>query len=159
MVNVEKSPLRAFKQNAFAFAAHGIDGARIDLRGSSSHRTQLALHNEVDLVLDPFPYSGGLTTCEALWMGVPVIALPGQTFAARHSASHLCNAGLPQFVAADLADYQRIALRWANDLPGLIELRAGLREQLRRSPLCDAPRFGRSLGAALRQAWREACAA
>ena len=71
-----------------AFAAHGIDAARIDLRGSSAHRDLLAQYADIDIVLDPFPYSGGLTTCEALWMGVPTVALPGETFASRHSTSH-----------------------------------------------------------------------
>ncbi len=142
-----------------AFADHGVDPLRLILRGSSTHRGQLLQHLDVDVMLDPFPYSGGLTTCEALWMGVPVVTLPGQTFAARHSASHLCNTGLEQFVAADMADYQAIARRWAADPTGLAALRAGLRGQMRASPLCDARRFGASLGAALRHAWRQACAA
>ena len=90
-----------------AFAAHGIEPARIELRGSSPHRELLAQYREIDIVLDPFPYSGGLTTCEALWMGVPTVALPGETFASRHSTSHLCNVGLADWVAVDLDDYQR----------------------------------------------------
>ncbi len=142
-----------------AFAAHGIAGQRLDLRGSTSHRGQLLQHADVDIMLDPFPYSGGLTTCEALWMGVPVVTLPGETFASRHSASHLRNVGLPEFIAADLVDYQEIAALWAADPDGLAALRAGLRDSMRHSPLCDGPRFGRSLGAALRHAWAEACAA
>ncbi len=87
-----------------SFGRFGIDPARVEVRGSSPHRLFLASYNEIDLVLDPFPYSGGLTTCEALWMGVPTVTLPGEIFASRHSASHLSNAGYADWVARDLAD-------------------------------------------------------
>ena len=137
-----------------AFAAHNVDPARITTRGSSSHRTQLAQHAEIDIVLDPFPYSGGLTTCEALWMGVPVVTMPGESFASRHSASHLSNAGLAEWVAPDVDAYVETAVARAADLPGLRRLRAELRPRLKASPLCNAPRFAANLGAALRQAWR-----
>jgi protein O-GlcNAc transferase len=140
-----------------AFAAHGVDAARLDLRGASGHRAHLAQHGEVDIVLDPFPYAGGLTTCEALWMGVPVVTLAGETFAGRHSASHLHNCGLRQFVAGDSREYEEIAVAQAADVAALARLRAELRERVAASPLCDAPRFARNLAAALRAAWREAC--
>ena len=140
------------------FAAHGIDPARIETRGGSGHRAFLGQYNDIDLVLDPFPYSGGLTTCEALWMGVPTVTMPGEFFASRHSASHLSNAGLADWVAPDAAGYMARAVAAAADLPGLAALREGLRAQVRASPLCDAPRFGRGLGAALRMAWQAACA-
>ena len=140
------------------FVALGIEPTRLVLRGPSSHRAFLAEYNRVDLVLDPFPYSGGLTTCEALWMGVPTITMAGEIFASRHSLSHLSNVGLQDFVAADLDDYVALALRKAADLPALAALRAGLRARVKASPLCDAPRFGRSLGSALRRTWREVCA-
>lgn len=140
------------------FAAHGIDPARLDLRGGSPHRALLGEYGDLDIVLDPFPYNGGLTTCEALWMGVPVVTLPGEIFAARHSASHLSNVGLEAWIAPDVAGYRAIARRWAGDLAGLAALRQGLRERVRASPLCDAPRFGRNLGAALRHAWHDWCA-
>jgi protein O-GlcNAc transferase len=139
------------------FAALGIDGGRIELRGSSGHRAFLAEYGHVDVVLDPFPYSGGLTTCEALWMGVPTITLPGEIFASRHSASHLSNAGLADWVTGSIDEYVAMAVARAADLPALAELRAGLRERVRNSPLCDAPRFGHSLGAALRHAWHAWC--
>ena len=140
------------------FAAHGVDRSRIVPRGGAPHRALLGEYNEVDIVLDPFPYAGGLTTCEALWMGVPVVTLAGEIFAARHSASHLGNVGLTDWVADDLDAYQAIAVAKASDLAALAALRAGMRARVRASPLCDGPRFGRHLGLALRQAWQDWCA-
>jgi predicted O-linked N-acetylglucosamine transferase (SPINDLY family) len=140
-----------------AFAMHGVDPARIECRGSSGHRAFMGQYGDIDLVLDPFPYSGGLTTCEALWMGVPTITLPGETFASRHSASHMSNAGLAGWVVGSLEEYADMAVRRTANLDALAALRAGLREKVRKSPLCDAPRFGRNLGAALRETWRAWC--
>ncbi len=139
------------------FAAHGIGPERIDLRGGSNHRAFLGQYNDIDIVLDPFPYSGGLTTCEALWMGVPTVAMPGQIFASRHSMSHLSNAGLSDWVAPDLDAYIELAVSRAADITSLADLRRGLRARVKASPLCDAPRFGRNLGTALRAAWRDWC--
>lgn len=141
------------------FADAGIAAARIELRGSSPHRAFMAEYGQIDMVLDPFPYSGGLTTCEALWMGVPTVTLPGEIFASRHSMSHLCNVGLSDWVARDAADYVALAVAKAADVTALVALRAGLRRRVKASPLCDAPRFGRNLGAALRHAWRGWCLA
>lgn len=140
-----------------AFASHGVDPVRIETRGASGHRAFMGQYGDIDLVLDPFPYSGGLTTCEALWMGVPTLTLPGETFASRHSASHMSNTGLADWVVASLDEYVDGAVTRAADVEALATLRAGLREQVRRSPLCDARRFGRHLGIALRQAWRDWC--
>ena len=140
-----------------AFAALGIAAERLELRGSSPHRAFMGEYGGIDLVLDPFPYSGGLTTCEALWMGVPTVTLPGETFASRHSMSHLSNVGLGDWVARDAADYVELAVAKASDIAALAELRAGLRARVKASPLCDAPRFGRNLGAALRHSWMEWC--
>jgi len=92
-------------------------------------------------------------------MGVPTITLSGEIFAARHSTSHLSNAGLADWVTESVDDYTEMAVARADNIPALAELRSGLREKVRRSPLCDAPRFGRNLGAALRHTWREWCAA
>ena len=115
-------------------------------------------YGHVDIVLDPFPYSGGLTTCEALWMGVPTITLPGEIFASRHSTSHMSNVGLAHWVTASVEDYIAMAVTQAANWDELAELRAGLRDRVRKSPLCDAPLFGRNLGAALRHAWGVWCA-
>jgi predicted O-linked N-acetylglucosamine transferase (SPINDLY family) len=141
-----------------AFAAHDVDPERIECRGSSGHRAFMGQYGDIDFVLDPFPYSGGLTTCEALWMGVPTITLPGEIFASRHSASHMSNAGLADWVVGSVTDYADMAVARAADIAALAALRVGLREQVRLSPLCDSPRFGRNLGAALRAAWRDWCA-
>jgi predicted O-linked N-acetylglucosamine transferase (SPINDLY family) len=90
-------------------------------------------------------------------MGVPVVTCPGQTFASRHGLSHLSNVGLTETIAEDLVDYVRVAVRLANDLPHLAELRAGLRPQVAASRLCDGPRFAANLLAVLRGVWREWC--
>jgi protein O-GlcNAc transferase len=116
----------------------------------------MAAYGGIDIALDPFPYTGGLTVCEALWMGVPVLALAGDSFCGRHAASHLGNVGLEDWVAATPEAYVAQAIARAQDLPALAVLRAGLRDRVAASPLTDAPRFGRSLAAALRRAWEAA---
>ena len=99
--------------------ATGIDPAGVEFLGWSPHAELLAQYDAIDVALDPFPYSGGLTTCEALWMGVPVITCPGETFASRHSLSHLSNVGLTETIARDLDEYVEIAVALAGDLPRL----------------------------------------
>ncbi|MFL1460927.1 hypothetical protein ACI6QG_01870 [Roseococcus sp. DSY-14] len=137
-------------------AADGIPAGRLVLEGPSSHEKLLAAYGEVDVSLDAFPYSGGLTVCESLWMGVPVVAMAGTHFAGRHALSHLTSLGMADWCAADAQAYVRRALAAARDLPALATLRAGLRDRMRASPLMDAPRFGANLAAALRRAVEEA---
>jgi predicted O-linked N-acetylglucosamine transferase (SPINDLY family) len=141
-----------------AFRKAGVADDRLELRGRSPHRVLLRQYNDIDIVLDPFPYVGGLTTCEALWMGVPTITLAGEIFASRHAASHLSNVGLSDWVAHDIESYRDMAVRRASDIPALAALRAGMRARVKASPLCDGPRFGRHLGNALRGAWEAWCA-
>jgi predicted O-linked N-acetylglucosamine transferase (SPINDLY family) len=139
------------------FAAHGLGPDRLELRGPSPHAELLASYADVDVALDPFPYSGSTTTIEALWMGVPVVALEGDRFSARTSRTILANAGLPELVASSPADYAAKAVALAADPARLTSLRAGLRARVARSPLCDAPRLARSLEAALREMWQRWC--
>ncbi len=140
------------------FAAEKIGAERLEFMGSTTHGEQLQQYNRVDLALDTFPYAGGLTTCEACWMGVPVLTCPGETFASRHSLSHLSNVGLTETIARDQADYVAKAIRLAGDLGHLAELRAGLRPRMAQAPLCNRDRFVGNLAAALRQVWRDWCA-
>jgi predicted O-linked N-acetylglucosamine transferase (SPINDLY family) len=140
-----------------AFAAAGGDLAQLELVGTKRRPELLAMYNTIDVALDPFPYSGGVTTCEALWMGVPVVTCPGETFASRHSLSHLSNIGLTETIAGDHQVYVELAVRLAQDLPHLAELRAGLRERMARSPLCDGARFAGQLMTVLRDVWRQWC--
>src|SRR5205823_6412869 len=104
--------------------------------------------------LDTQPYSGGLTTCEALWMGVPVVTFPGRTFAGRHAISYLTNAGFGQFVVSDWHSYIDLAVQWANRLGELSTVRLQMRHQLQSSPLCDAQRFARDFLDVISSAWQ-----
>jgi predicted O-linked N-acetylglucosamine transferase (SPINDLY family) len=140
------------------FARYGVDSSKLELHGGSNHEDFLRGYQDIDVALDPFPYSGGLTTCEAVWMGVPVVTFPGKTFAGRHSLSHLSNAGMTETVAANLESYVDIAVGLAEDLPRLASLRGKLRDQVAASPLCDGQRFAVNLMRVLRGAWREWCA-
>ncbi len=136
------------------FGDQGIDAARVVMRGHTGHLDHLRTYNEVDIALDPWPYSGGLTTCESLWMGVPVITWPGPTFAGRHAATHLSNVGLSDWIVDSDDAYVDLAASWAHRLTDLAALRKGLRARVAASPLCDGPRFARHLEAALRHMWR-----
>jgi predicted O-linked N-acetylglucosamine transferase (SPINDLY family) len=135
--------------------ACGIDPGRVELVGAMPRGDYLAAHAEVDFLLDTFPYPGGTTTCEALWMGVPTVSLAGGTMLARQGASLLNAAGLSGWVADTPDDYVALACAKAGDVPQLAELRAGLREQVRISPLADADRFAGHLEAALWGVWRD----
>lgn len=156
------------KGNAFGFeykrqhvlremAKHGIDADRLIMEGHSDHYQLFDTYNRVDIALDPWPYSGGLTTCEALLMGVPVVTLPGPTFAGRHSATHLANAGLPELIAEDWDGYRACIASLAADLDGLTRIRSHLRGIVLGSPVCDGERFARNLACALRSVWQRQC--
>jgi predicted O-linked N-acetylglucosamine transferase (SPINDLY family) len=111
-------------------------------------------YDGIDIALDPFPYGGGVTTLEALWMGVPVVTLPGETFASRHALTHLSNVGIEGTIARDLDHYVDLAVSLAADLPALAALRAGLRDRMRASPLCDGEQFANDFLALMRSVWR-----
>lgn len=139
---------------AAGFARRGVDPARLELIGHTSQAALLAGYGAVDLALDPWPYSGGLTTCEALWMGVPVLTWPGPTFAGRHAATYLHALGLGDWIADGPDAYVRQAIERARDSQALATLRAGLRTRMAGSALCDGKRFARNLEAAFRTMWR-----
>jgi predicted O-linked N-acetylglucosamine transferase (SPINDLY family) len=123
------------------FAAEGVDAGRIVFR--TVRGKHMPFYNEVDITLDPFPLTGGTTTCEALWMGVPVVNLRGEAFYERLSYSILSNVGLGAHSAPDLDGYVRIALDLANDPAQRLELRQTLRERLTASPLGQTEVFAR----------------
>jgi predicted O-linked N-acetylglucosamine transferase (SPINDLY family) len=140
-----------------AFAAEGIATDQLDLRGPSPHPAMLAEYGDMDIALDPFPFSGGLTSCEALWMGVPVVTLPGAAPASRQTLGFLRALGLDEWAAASTADYRRIAAALAADGHRLAAHRRDLRRRMAESALCDGPAFTRQVEAAYRAMWRRWC--
>lgn len=142
------------------FQAHGVSQDRLDLLGIvPDKRAHLAAYARIDVALDTVPYNGTTTTCEALWMGVPVIALAGDRHAGRVGTSLLTAAGLPELIAHDAASFTRIATGLAADRARLGALRRELRDRVRTSSLCDAPGYARRVEAVYRDLWRRWCAA
>ena len=135
----------------------GIDPSRIDFVGWQARPSYLRQYQQIDLCLDPFPCPGHTTTMDGLWMGVPVVNLPGATAIARGAISILSNVGIPQFLARDSEHYVQIAQECANDLPRLAELRSTLRRRMESSPLMNAPAFTHDFETALREMWRKWC--
>jgi protein O-GlcNAc transferase len=136
------------------FRAHGIDPARVEFRGFSAHRDMLEEYNDVDIVLDTFPYNGGITTLEALWMGKPVVTLRGDTLISRQTAAILQAAGFDEWTASDADVFARIVASLAADPAKLAATGRGMRERLRSSPLLDARGLAAALEAAYRAMWR-----
>lgn len=139
------------------FAEFGISEKRLLLEGPAQHKEFLGTYQRIDIALDTWPYSGGLTTCEALAMGVPVVTCMGPTFAGRHSATHLANAGLPELVTDNWDDFRKRAKELASDLPNLAVIRAALRTILKESPVCDGARFAKNFTKAMRAIWQRHC--
>ena len=146
------------ENTARRFARHGIDPGRVEVAGRRPRAEYFALHHRVDIGLDPFPFNGDNTICDALWMGVPSVALVGDRFAARRGLSHLSAVNLGDLAAASVEEYVGTAVRLAADLPALADLRAGLRDRVGDSPLGDAPAYVADLEAAYRAMWRAWCA-
>ncbi len=141
------------------FAESGVVGDRLTLmEGQPDHRDHLAVYNRVDVALDPFPYNGTTTTCEALWMGVPVVTLAGDRHASRVGASLLTRVGLTELIANTPADYIARAEALAADPDRLTDFRRSLRDRMGRSPLTDDRGFARRMEAVHRQLWRGWCA-
>ena len=140
-------------------AAAGVDAGRVDLRAWIDARSgHLGAYANIDIGLDPFPYNGTTTTCEALWMGVPVVTLAGDRHAGRVGASLLTRIGLAELVADTTDGYVETAVHFAGDLDGLPARRLALRDRMMSSPLCDAAGFARDVEAAYRAMWRRWCA-
>lgn len=140
------------------FAAHGVGPDRIELRlPQPALPDHLGSYAEVDIALDPFPYNGTTTTCEAMWMGVPVVTLVGDRHSARVGFDLVSQVGLAGLAAPDIDAYVASAVALAGDCARLQEMRSELRGRMRASPLCDAPRFARDFEEGLRMMWREWC--
>lgn len=140
------------------FADHGISNERIELIGwTTSIEEHMGLYNRVDIALDTFPYNGTTTTCDALWMGVPVIVLAGSQHAGRVGVSLLGATELTELIADTLDGYRQLAITLANDVDRLAEMRQHLRTKLSASPLCDGPQFARDVEQAYRDMWRQWC--
>jgi len=139
------------------FAAHGVTPQRVQLLPPQEFSRRFDVYQQVDVALDTFPYSGSTTSCEALWMGVPVITWPSLTFAGRQTMGHLRAVGFTETIAHDRDEYVEIAVALASDLPRLAAIRARLRDQMAAAPLCDAPRLAADLLALLRDTWRRWC--
>ncbi|MGA2443724.1 MAG: hypothetical protein ABSH08_22445, partial [Tepidisphaeraceae bacterium] len=134
-----------------------VDPRRIEFIGKQSRIEYLKQYNRIDITLDTFPFSGHTTSCDSIWMGVPIITPVGQKVVGRVGLSQLTNLGLPELIARTLQQYVQIATELAGDLPRLAELRRTLRARMQGSALMDAPRFARNIEAAYRQMWRNWC--
>jgi predicted O-linked N-acetylglucosamine transferase (SPINDLY family) len=137
----------------------GVAPERITFSPHLSRPDYLRLYHQIDLGLDTFPYNGQTTTLDAIWLGVPVVTIIGQTSAARAGASLLWNLGTPELVAESPDQFVSIAVELANDLERLSRYRTSLCQQLKKSPLMDAPRFAGNVEAAYRTMWKRWCAA
>ena len=136
------------------FIQEGISRERIEFyQPTPSIEEHLSLYNTIDICLDPFPYNGATTTCEALWMGVPVITLLGNNHVGRVGASILTNIGLTDFIAHDIKDYIDLAVKMSANTKVIKELRVGLRERMQKAPLCDALSFASDIEMAYQDMW------
>jgi predicted O-linked N-acetylglucosamine transferase (SPINDLY family) len=136
----------------------GISAERVVFVDFQPAAEYFDVYRRIDVALDPFPYGGGTTTCDALWMGVPVVSLSGQTAVGRGGVSILSNVGLPELIASSPGEYVRIAIELAQDVSRLSDLRATLRARMQACPLMNAPRFARNVEAAYRTMWQRWCA-
>jgi len=142
---------------AAEFSRHGVPAATLQMHGPMDLARFRELHAQVDIGLDSYPYNGAATSCDALWLGVPVVSLTGGLLWSGCGLSLLSTVGLPELVAHGQEDYLRIARALALDLDRLAQLRAGLRQRLRASALMDEAGFARALEALYRGAWRHWC--
>jgi len=140
------------------FESHGIERLRVDLSGQIAATDQhLNMYNQIDIALDTFPYNGTTTTCESLWMGVPVVTLKGNTHASRVGVSLLTRIGLPELIGETPADYIRIARDLSQDRRKLLDLRWTSRQRMINSDLCNKQLITTDIETAYRSMWRRWC--
>lgn len=139
------------------FAGQGVSPERVGFTGFLPAERYFELYRQIDVALDAFPFAGGTTTCDALWMGVPVVSLVGRTAVGRAGVSILSNVGLPELVAVDVDRYVEIAVELAADAGRLAELRGALRRRMGESALMDVRRFAGHVEAAYRSIWQRWC--
>ncbi|MGD9579242.1 MAG: hypothetical protein AB7Y74_13445, partial [Syntrophorhabdus sp.] len=141
------------------FSRYGVTSERIQLVPYAHMKQEhLSLYGRMDIGLDPFPYNGTTTTCEALWMGVPVVTLKGDRHSSRVGASLLMRVGLEELVAETEEEYVQKAAALANDLNNLASLRGTMRGRMKESPLCDAGSFAQKMEAMYKEIWERWCA-
>lgn len=143
------------KRLADRFAKAGIPRERVELVYRLPRDQYFTAYEGLDLALDPFPYNGGVTTCDALWMGVPVLTVEGQSYASRQGMAVLEVLGLPGFVAKKPSDLAGLALSWSNRRPELARIRTGLRNRMQMSPVCDQPGYVKSFETELLKVWNQ----
>ncbi len=139
------------------FAAHGIPRDRLTLLPGTDRFSHFRAYHDIDIALDPFPHGGGITTLDALWMGVPVVATPGPTLSCRQAAACLTTVGATEFIAQDYDAYVSVAAERARDLDALAQLRGSLRQRMFDSGITDLPRYARGVEQAYRTMWQTWC--
>jgi predicted O-linked N-acetylglucosamine transferase (SPINDLY family) len=139
------------------FSRKGISPDRLEFFSKLPWAQYVALYARIDIALDPLPWGGGITTCDALWMGVPLVSLIGDTAVGRGGKSILSNIGLGELAARRPRQYVQTALALAESPARLAELRGSLRQRMMTSPLMNARRFARNVESAYREMWRQWC--
>ena len=139
------------------FAEEGVPRDRLELLPRSGTAVYMQQHHRVDICLDTFPYTGHTTTIDALWMGVPVVTLVGDTAVSRGGLSILAQVGLENLCATNDVEFVEVASGLASDIARLAQLRSTLRQRLMSSPVGDVKQFTREIESAIRFAWRTWC--
>ena len=152
---LEDAAIREYVRRVFTM--QGGDARQLDLQASKPFMEYMAAHAQVDIVLDTFPFNGHTTTCHGLWMGVPIVTLAGDRYASRMGLSVLTNLRLKDLVATTPDQYVQLAVQLAQDGPRLAELRRGMRDRMRGSPLMDERAFAREVEVAYRWMWEQWC--
>ena len=148
----EKGVIRRYQE---MFEKEGISAERIELFGWLTEKDHLDLYNKMDIALDPFPYNGTTTSCEALWMGVPVVTMLGDRHSGRVGASILKHSGLEKLIAENPESYVEIAIGLSKNTEKLATFRTALRSQMMDSPLCDVNTFARNVENAYIRMWKK----